>query len=104
MHLLLKAMHAKEYTIAVLLDLTKAFDSLEHSTLLCKLKCYGFHDSFLSILTSYLSNCMQHVDAGEGSDDLTVAHCVPQVSVLEPLLFLLYIYILMIIIIYAGHI
>ena len=91
MHLILKAMHEKEYAIAVFLDLTKAFDCVEHSILLCKLERYGFRGSFLSVIRSYLGSRMQHVDVGVTSDDLTVAHGVPQGSVLGPLLFLLYI-------------
>ena len=91
MHIILKAMQAKKFTIAVFLDLTKAFDCVEHSILLCKLERYGFRGSFLSILRSYLSNRMQHVDIEVASSELIISHGVPQGSVLGPLLFLLYI-------------
>ena len=40
----LKGLEKKEYTIAVYLDLSKAFDTLEHDVLLKKLELYGVRD------------------------------------------------------------
>ena len=52
-------MDANELPLSVYIDLSKAFDSLDHKILLSKLQFYGITGSTLSLLTSYLSNRRQ---------------------------------------------
>ena len=42
------------YSGAILMDLSKAFDSLNHDLLLAKLDAYGFEKDFLTMIRSYL--------------------------------------------------
>ena len=74
----------------VQLDLSAAFDRVSHSGLLYKLRSIGVGGQFLSIVSQFLSdNKRVHLDGKTNvSDD--VVSWVPQDSVLEPLLFILY--------------
>ena len=86
-----KAMDKKEITAMVLIDLSKAFDSICHSTLLTKLKGLGASNEALTWFESYLTNRMQSTRLGTSrSIELTVTHGVPQGSILGPLMFSLY--------------
>ena len=78
--------------INIYIDLSKAFDSLNHSILLNKLRHYGTSGCSYELFRSYLSNRLQFVDFnGKMSTELAISTCVPQGSVLGPLLFLIYI-------------
>ena len=82
-------------TIAVYLDLSKAFDTLDHSILLNKLERYGIRGMTQKWFQSYLENrslrakC-NSVDGQKYSDLHTVEYGTPQGSCLGPLLFLLF--------------
>ena len=78
---------------AVYLDFAKAFDKIDQSILINKLKHIGVGGKLLSFIEDYLSNRKQYVEInGTASDLLLILSGVPQGSLLGPLLFLLYIY------------
>ena len=81
-----------KYCGMVMLDLQKAFDTVNHSILLSKLEALGFNSTSLKWVRSYLGERQQVVDIGGTlSSPLTLSCGVPQGSILGPLFFLLYI-------------
>lgn len=82
----------KTYSCLILLDLSKAFDTVNHNIVLKKLEKYGIRGNFLKLLESYLTNRKQVVHINNKfSNQQTVVCGVPQGSVLGPLLFSVYI-------------
>ena len=78
-------------TTAVLLDVSKAFDTLKHAILVKKLQKYGIHNNALAWITSYLDRREQSVSfGGSGSVSALVTCGVPQGSILGPLLYTIY--------------
>ena len=83
-----KSLDNSEITILVLLDYSKAFDCANHKIILAKLKAYGFKNSALKWIESYLSNRSQQVITDKGESSWTeLLNGVPQGSILGPLLF-----------------
>ena len=81
-----------ETPINIYLDLSKAFDTLNHNILLHKLEYYGVQDISLNLFKNYLSNRKQYVEYdGISSEMLNITTGVPQGSILGPLLFIIYI-------------
>lgn len=87
-------------TALILLDLSAAFDTIDHLQLLERLKVwFGFTGTVLNWFTSYLNDRSQSVKVNESvSAAKPLAHGVPQGSVLGPLIFILFTYPLSIII------
>ncbi len=90
-----KIEHAVEdgkFSCGIFLDLSKAFDTVNHSILLQKLEHYGIQGVAYDWFISYLAERKQFVSIGQKCSSHLINPCgVPQGSVLGPLLFLLYV-------------
>ena len=74
----------------IYLDLSEAFDTLDHNILIEKLKFYGLTQSALTLLESYLHERKQYVQINDAYSNVTLTSCgVPQGSILGPLLFII---------------
>ena len=76
----------------ILIDLQKAFDTIDHKIFLEKIKYLGFADSVIFWFRSYLTKRTFYVNIGKDSSSPGELSCgVPQGSILGPLIFLLYV-------------
>ena len=94
---ILKGMENKQYTVAIFLDFSKAFDSLEHHVLLEKLDKYRIRGTANKWFKSYLNDRRMRVRCHTTicaetivSDYYSVNYRVPQGGCLGPLLFLIF--------------
>ena len=82
------AFDKNEFALGVLVDVKKAFDSLDRSILIAKLGYYGLKATELSWFASYLSNRRQMtVYKDSMSNALEVGFGVPTGGIISPLLF-----------------
>ena len=84
----------QEVVYLVMLDLSLAFDTVDHFMLLQRLEvCFGIKETALEWIRSYLTGRTQRVSVGNArSSPVTLSFGVPQGSVLGPILFTLYTY------------
>lgn len=85
--------HRRNLKVGVLfIDFRKAFDSVNHTILLQKLKAFGISGNLLSWMKRYLSNRNQFVQVNDVKSDTSfIKFGVPQGSILGPKLFSLYV-------------
>ena len=89
---IISELQQRNHVIGIFIDLSKAFDTIDHSKLIIKLEHYGIRGMSLDLLKSYLTNRQQYIDLNGTESDLSnIDYGVPQGSVLGPLLFLIYI-------------
>ena len=87
----LEEVEAGKMVGVMLIDLSAAFDMVNHSILLRKLELYGMDQQSVAWMSCYLSNRTQAVQVdGALSPPLSVICGVPQGSILGPLLYILY--------------
>ena len=78
--------------VAIFLDLSKAFDTLNHDILITKLHYYGIDNLELNWFKSYLNNRKQFVQINHCKSDIISSSVgIPQGSILGPLLFNIYV-------------
>ena len=86
-----KAIDNDMYTVGIFMDLSKAFDTIDHGILLQKLYHYGFRGVSNEWFCNYLNNRKQFVQFNSAKSTTEGISCgVPQGSILGPLLFILY--------------
>ena len=80
-----------KYKLGIFIDLSKAFDTVDHEILFSKLEYYGIKEKTLKWLKNYLSEqkqCIYYSDVGKTSM-CSIICGIPQGSILGPLLFLM---------------
>lgn len=88
-----RAMDSRELTVMILLDFSRAFDSVHHELLLSILRSYNFSNNVVSWFGSYLNNRQQRIKTSNGvfSEWKCNSVGVPQGSTLSAMLFSLYV-------------
>ena len=92
MNHVINAIENKKHTLGIFIDLSKAFDTIDHGKLMVKLENCGIRGNCFELIKNYLSprkQCTMFLN--EKSDHQSVLYGVPQGSVIGPLLFILYI-------------
>ena len=72
----------------LLMDLSKAYDCVNHDLIIAKLEAYGVGENSLRLIQNYLSQRQQRVKVGSSfSEWLEIILGIPQGSILGPILF-----------------
>ena len=93
---IVKNQHLNKNSVSIMLDLSKAFDTLQHTVIFEKLEKYGIRGNCLSWFKSYLSSrslCVKcHDQSGQKviSNRYQVCYGAPQGSCMGPLIFLIF--------------
>ena len=88
------AIEKGDLSVGLFLDLSKAFDTIDHEILFHKLYFYGIRGVALDWLRNYLYERKQYVRVrinGKESSKEIINHGVPQGSILGPLLYIIYV-------------
>ena len=88
---LINSFEDNKLTCVIFLDISKAFDTIDHNILLSKLYKYSIRGNTLNWYMNYLSNRYQFVSTNNTSSFLKIECGVPQGSILGPILFISYI-------------
>ena len=87
----LSALNYETLPVSIFMDLSKAFDTLDHKILINELKYYGINGTPLCCFMGYMSNRTKYVEINNViSSRSTISTGVPQGSILGPLLFFIY--------------
>ena len=79
------------FTLGLFINLSKAFDTVDHDILICKLKNYGVRGNHLKRFESYLNNRKQFISFNDRNTSfIDIKYGLPQESILGPLSFLIY--------------
>jgi len=90
--MIVDGIESQRETLSVFLDLSKAFDCVDHGILIQRLESHGIRGVPLNWVKSYLSDRKQFVKISDmQSEERGLDYGVPQGSILSPLLFLLYV-------------
>ena len=80
------------FILCVFINLSKAFDTVDHNILICKLQNYGVSKNNLKLFESYLNNPKQFISFNNKKTSFIDIKCVvPQGSILRPLSFFIYV-------------
>ena len=85
------SLDSSRFAGGILMDLSKAFDTINHELMIAKLHAYGFNTNTLEIILDYLSNCWQRIKINTTFSTWSeILAGVPQGSVLGPNFFNIY--------------
>ena len=84
-------MDTNEISLNIFIDISKAFDTIDNTILLNKLKYYGLKGPTLNVFQSYLSSMKQYTEIEDTTSAILPTVGVPQGSILGPILFIIFV-------------